>query len=108
VWLLYAYHRATGEIVVFVWGKRDLKTAGKLKKKLSDWEGVTYCLLKHHIFRAFRKTCCFSKKLFNYFKAFNLVFFLHQFRLCLMQHTLHHHPCDNAEQGGLRQVQFRS
>jgi IS1 family transposase len=34
--LIYAYHRATGEIVSFVWGKRDLKTAGKLQKKLSD------------------------------------------------------------------------
>jgi IS1 family transposase len=40
VWLIYAYHRATGEIVAFVWGKRDMKTAGKLKQKLSD-SGVT-------------------------------------------------------------------
>jgi hypothetical protein len=40
VCLLYAYHRETGEIVAFVWGKRDLKTARKLKKKLSD-SGVT-------------------------------------------------------------------
>ncbi|MDR0714048.1 MAG: IS1 family transposase, partial [Bacteroidales bacterium] len=31
--------------------------------------------LRHRIRRAFRKTCCFSKKLFNHFKAFNLAFF---------------------------------
>ena len=23
-WLIYAYHRETGEIVAYVWGKRDL------------------------------------------------------------------------------------
>ena len=33
VWLTYACHRSTGEIVSFVWGKRDLKTAKKLRKK---------------------------------------------------------------------------
>ncbi|MDO5357406.1 MAG: IS1 family transposase, partial [Conchiformibius sp.] len=26
VWLIYAYHAKTSEIVAFVWGKRDLKT----------------------------------------------------------------------------------
>jgi IS1 family transposase len=36
VWLIHAYHRETGEIVAFVWGKRDLKTVEKWKKKLSD------------------------------------------------------------------------
>jgi len=108
VWLIYAYHRATGEIVAFVWGKRNLKTARKLREKLSslgvsfdtvysdDWEsfrGAFYadnhvtgkdktvgiegnnCRLRHRIRRAFRKTCCFSKKLTNHFKAFNLAFF---------------------------------
>jgi IS1 family transposase len=34
VWLIYAYDRESGEIVSFVWGKRDLKTTGKLQKKL--------------------------------------------------------------------------
>jgi hypothetical protein len=29
VWLVYAYHRDTREIVALVWGKRDLKTAQK-------------------------------------------------------------------------------
>ena len=33
------------------------------------------CRLRHRIRRAFRKTCCFSKKLFNHFKAFKLAFF---------------------------------
>jgi len=32
------------------------------------------CRLRHRIRRAFRKTCCFSKKLYN-LKAFNLAFF---------------------------------
>ena len=27
VWLIYAYHRGSVEIVAFVWGKRDIKTA---------------------------------------------------------------------------------
>jgi IS1 family transposase len=37
-------------------------------------EGNT-CRLRHRIRRAFRKTCCFSKKLFNHLKAFDLAFF---------------------------------
>ena len=41
MWLLYAYHRATGEIVAFVWGKRNAKTAKKLREKLSSL-GVSF------------------------------------------------------------------
>jgi IS1 family transposase/transposase-like protein len=108
VWLIYAYHRETGEIVAYVWGKRNKQTARKLRQKIIDL-GVSYdtictdcwdsfiavfqednhkigkeytkdiegnnCRLRHRIRRAFRKTCCFSKKLFNHFKAFDLVFF---------------------------------
>ena len=108
VWLIYAYHRETGEIVAYVWGKRDLKTAEKLKKRLKRM-GITYdrmamdhwdsfltafsgehclvgkqytvgiegnnCRLRHRIRRAFRRTCCFSKKLRNHFKAFSIAFF---------------------------------
>ena len=108
VWLIYAYDRSSGEIVSYVWGKRNLKTARLLRKKLSD-SGVTYtkictddwqsfvtafkednhiigkantvgiegnnCRLRHRIRRAFRKTCCFSKKLSNHLKAFDLAFF---------------------------------
>jgi IS1 family transposase len=41
VWFICAYHRDSGETVAFVRGKRGLKTAKKLKKKLSD-SGVNY------------------------------------------------------------------
>ena len=108
VWLIYAYHRSTGEIVAFVWGNRNKKTAMKLRAELlslgisfdtiysDDWESFkaafstdnhvtgkkntvgiegNNCRLRHRIRRAFRRTCCFSKKLYNHFKAFNLDFF---------------------------------
>jgi IS1 family transposase/transposase-like protein len=108
VWLIYAYHRETGEIVAYVWGKRDLKTAQKLRKRLKrlgitygsiacdEWDSFTAafgdevkfrgkrytvgiegdnCRLRHRIRRAFRKTCCFSKKLKNHMKAFAITFF---------------------------------
>ena len=98
----------TGEIVSWVWGKRNYKTAKRLRDKISKL-GITYgtiytddwssfvkvfktdnhiigkentvgiegnnCRLRHRIRRAFRKTCCFSKKLLNHLKAFNLAFF---------------------------------
>ncbi len=35
-WLIYAYHRNTGEIVAYVWGKRNYKTAKKLRDKLQS------------------------------------------------------------------------
>jgi len=108
VWLIYAYDRIGGEIVSYVWGKRDLKTAKALREKLSE-AGISYtkictddwssfiqafksdthiigkagtvgiegnnCRIRHRIRRAFRKTCCFSKKMYNHLKAFNLAFF---------------------------------
>ena len=107
-WLIYAYDRETRETIAYVWGKRDLRTAKKLRKQLKelditydyiatdDWNsfkitfkedkhliGKTYtvgiegnnCKLQHRIKRAFRRTCCFSKKLSNHFKAFSLAFF---------------------------------
>ncbi|MFC2996001.1 IS1 family transposase [Acinetobacter sichuanensis] len=40
-WLIYAYHRETGEIVAYVWDKRDLTTAKRLKLKLKQL-GVSY------------------------------------------------------------------
>ena len=107
-WLIYAYHRASGEIVALVWGKRNFKTAKMLRGKLATL-GVSFdtvfsdswnsfrgaftadnhiigkentvgiegnnCRLRHRVRRAFRKTCCFSKKLLNHIKAFNLAFF---------------------------------
>jgi IS1 family transposase len=33
-WLIYAYERQGGEIMAYVWGKRDLKTAKRLREKL--------------------------------------------------------------------------
>jgi hypothetical protein len=32
VWLIYAYHRESGEIAAYVWGKRGIKTAEKDKR----------------------------------------------------------------------------
>jgi len=107
-WLIYAYHRSSGEIVAFVWGKRNLNTAKRLRSELTalgvsfdtvfsdSWESFkgafvadnhitgkentvgieeNNCRLRHRVRRAFRKTCCFSKKLFNHMKALNLAFF---------------------------------
>lgn len=107
-WLIYAYHRETGEIVAYVWGKRDLATVKKLKARLKEL-GVTYaliasdnwdsfvaafkeckqlvgkfftvgiegnnCRIRHRVRRGFRRSCNFSKKLENHFKAFDLTFF---------------------------------
>ena len=108
LWLVYAYHRETGEIVAWIWGRRNFKTAEKLRQKITalgvsfdtiytdDWNsfikafsndthviGKEYtvgiegnnCRLRHRIRRAFRRTCCFSKKLLNHIKAFRLAFF---------------------------------
>ncbi len=108
VWLIYAYHRSTGEIISYVWGKRNYKTANKLRNQLRE-QNISYdvvytdkwdsfqkafqddnlkigkdntmgiegnnCRFRHRIRRAFRKTCCFSKKLYNHLKAFDLAFF---------------------------------
>ena len=107
VWLVYAYDPDTGEIVAYVWGKRNLKTARELRTKLDElgvdfgyiccdnWDsfltafdfdfkkvGKRYTVdiegnnnrLRQRLRRAFRKTCCFSKKLANHFKAFDLLF----------------------------------
>ena len=34
VWLIYAYHSESGEIVAYVWGRRDIKRAFKVRKRL--------------------------------------------------------------------------
>ena len=41
VWLIYAYHRVTSEIVEWVFGKRDYKTAKKLRAKITKL-GLTF------------------------------------------------------------------
>jgi IS1 family transposase len=94
--------------VAYVWGKRDLKTAKKLRKKIKqlgisydwiatdDWDSFiavfaednhktgkehtvgiegNNCRLRHRVRRAFRRTSCFSKKLFNHLKALEMAFF---------------------------------
>jgi IS1 family transposase len=91
-------------------GKRDLKTAKKLRERLKrlgisydrvaadNWErfvsafgednheagkehtaGIegNNCRLRHRIRRVFRRTCCFSKKLRNHWKAFAMTFFFY-------------------------------
>jgi IS1 family transposase/transposase-like protein len=102
IWLITLTIEKQVKSLRLVCRKRDLKTAGKLKKKLSDsiisygsiatddWDSFVStfkrethligiegnnCRLRHRIRRVFRKTCCFSKKLLNHFKAFNLAFF---------------------------------
>ena len=82
VWLIYAYHQKTGQIVAFVWGKHDLKTAfdtvfadanerwvGKQHTKAIEGNN---CAIRHRISRAVRKSCCFSKPLFYHIKVFNI------------------------------------
>ena len=41
VWLIYAYDRDGGEIVAYVWGKRDIATVRKLEARLNTLK-VTY------------------------------------------------------------------
>ena len=36
VWLIYAYHKETGEIVAWVFGKRNLLTAKRLRKRIEE------------------------------------------------------------------------
>jgi IS1 family transposase len=45
VWLIYAYHRASGEVVAYVWGKRDTETAKRLVEELKA-SGVKYGQLR--------------------------------------------------------------
>jgi IS1 family transposase len=99
--------------VAYVWGKRDIKTAKKLKRRIKrlgisydqiatdGWDsflttfgedphivGKAYTVgiegnnrrLRHRLRRVFRRTCCFSKKLYNHWKAFNMVFFYINYR----------------------------
>ena len=45
-WLIYACHRESGEIVAYVWGKCDLKTARRFRRWL-DEHGVSYGRIAH-------------------------------------------------------------
>ena len=53
VWVIYAYDREGGEIVAHVWGKRNLKTARKLRERLlritsSLLDTSTFCVEEFH------------------------------------------------------------
>ena len=107
VWLVYAYDPDTSEIVAFIWGRRNLKTAKQLRAKLDElgvdfgyiccdnWDSFLTAFdfdfkkvgkyhtvdiegnnnrFRQRLRRVFRKTSCFSKKLANHFKAFELLF----------------------------------
>jgi hypothetical protein len=39
--VIYVYHRGSGEIVTYEWGKRELKTAKKLRKRIQR-PGISY------------------------------------------------------------------
>ena len=52
-WIIYAYDRETGEIVAWVKGKRDAKTARKLRKKLREL-GVTYNTIASDDWKSFK------------------------------------------------------
>ena len=41
VWLIYVYHRETGEIVAWIFGKRNLSTAKALRRKIKEL-GVSF------------------------------------------------------------------
>jgi IS1 family transposase len=41
VWLIYTCHRGSGEVVAYVWGKRDVKTARKLRRWIRRL-GISY------------------------------------------------------------------
>ena len=60
------------------WGsfkKAFAKDLHKISKKNTVGIEGNNCRLRHRIRRAFRKTCCFSKRLLNHIKAFHLAFF---------------------------------
>ena len=54
VWLQYAYERESGEIVAFVWGKRDLETALALKAELKRLN-ITYGRVVTDLWESFAK-----------------------------------------------------
>ena len=54
VWLIYAYHRSSGEIVAWVFGKRNYKTAKALRQKIKAL-GISYDLIAMDDWKSFRK-----------------------------------------------------
>ena len=54
VWLIYAYHRSSGEIVAWVFGKRNYKTAKELRKKIKSL-GIGYDSIAIDDWRSFKR-----------------------------------------------------
>ena len=54
VWLIYAYHRSSGEIIAWVFGKRNYKTAKALRKRLKTL-GVSYDFIAMDEWKSFKK-----------------------------------------------------
>ena len=52
LWLLYAYERGSGEIVAYVWGRRDIKTVMGLKEKIKSL-GIIYDCIATDDWRSF-------------------------------------------------------
>jgi insertion element IS1 protein InsB len=53
-WLIYCYHRQSGEIVAWVWGKRDNKTAKKLRVRITEL-GLSFDTIYSDDWLAFKK-----------------------------------------------------
>ena len=54
IWLIYAYHRETGEIVAWVFGKRNAKTVRKLYKIMKQ-KGIKWSNLAYDNWKTFKK-----------------------------------------------------
>ncbi|MEK6482612.1 IS1 family transposase [Catalinimonas sp. 4WD22] len=54
IWLIYAYHRTSGEIVAWVFGKRNYKTAKALRKKLKIL-GISYDVIAIDDWKSFKR-----------------------------------------------------
>jgi IS1 family transposase len=105
IWLIYAYHRESVAYVWGKGDLKTAKKLGKRLRRLGiscdrvatdDWDSFlsalaedkhdtgkkhtvgiegNNCRMRHRIRRAFRRTCCFSRKLRNHWKAFAMAFF---------------------------------
>jgi len=103
-WGIYAYCQKTGEILAYVFEKRNIHTARRLKEKINSlnisykkiatdnresfkkvFGGTKHLIGKKHtgnncrircwLRRYARRTCCFSKKESNHLKAFELLIY---------------------------------
>ena len=54
VWLIYAYHRNSGEIVAWVFGKRNYKTAKQLRKKIKALN-ISYESIRMDDWKSFKR-----------------------------------------------------